>query len=67
MKDRDSFYRTALISASNNGHIDTVKALLAKGAEVNAKDEYGETALACAKRCGHIEIAKLLEKAGAKE
>lgn len=34
-----------LIEASNNGDIEAVKALLAKGSDVNAKDTEGRTAL----------------------
>jgi ankyrin repeat protein len=36
---------TALILASRNGGVQSVKALLQKGADVNRKDEKGETAL----------------------
>ena len=36
---------TALMVASDNGHLDVVQALLAKGAEVNARDNDGLTAL----------------------
>ena len=56
-----------MILATNSGCIDTVKALLAEGADLNAKDEFGETALDCAERCGHMKIAQLLKEAGAKE
>jgi len=35
----------ALFRALREGNIETVKALLAKGADINAKDRYGETAL----------------------
>jgi ankyrin repeat protein len=44
-----------------------VQALLAKGADVNAKINDGRTALICASEEGHSEIAQLLIKAGAKE
>jgi len=59
--------RTALTLAVIRGHTDTVKVLLAEGADLNARDRFGETALTCAKRCGHMKITRLLKEAGAKE
>jgi ankyrin repeat protein len=56
-----------LLLAANNGHTDVVKVLLAKGADLKAKDELGETALMCAERCGHMDIARILKDAGARE
>ena len=38
--------RTELHDASSNGHTESVKALLEKGADVNAEDE-DECAFAC--------------------
>jgi len=61
---------TALIKASKEGHIDTVKALLDAGSEVNKKIIYGGrdfTALGFAKMEGFPEIVNLLKKYGAKE
>jgi hypothetical protein len=37
--------RTPLFCAAGNGHVDTVKHLLATGANVNAVDSVGRTAL----------------------
>jgi ankyrin repeat protein len=48
------------------GHADTVQALLAAGANVNAKANNGFTALKGAKMMGHSEIIRILKKAGAK-
>jgi len=56
-----------LIAAAKNGNIAKVKALLAKGADVNVKNNNGNTALDAAKASGHTEIVQLLIKAGAKE
>jgi ankyrin repeat protein len=53
--------------AALQGHNDTVQALLAQGADVNAKDNDGGTALILAKEEGHKEIVRILEEAGAKE
>ena len=53
--------------AAREGHIDTVQALLAQGADVNAKNNDGKTALIWAKEQGHKEIDRMLKKAGAEE
>jgi ankyrin repeat protein len=41
----DCVLRTPLFCAAGNGHVDTVKHLLATGANVNAVDSVGRTAL----------------------
>lgn len=59
-----------LMWATNNGHMEVVKLLLDKGAEVKAKATINNvewTALKAAKKMGHKDIVELLEKAGAKE
>jgi Ankyrin repeats (3 copies) len=56
-----------LRDAAANGDMTKVEALLAKGANVNAKDNYGGTALTLAKNAGKTEIVKILKEAGAKE
>lgn len=59
---------TALIVSSMNGHTDTVKLLIAEGADVNAKSNDSRlTALWLAKSNGHKEIVDLLKEAGALE
>jgi serine/threonine-protein phosphatase 6 regulatory ankyrin repeat subunit B len=55
-----------LILASQNGHKEIVKTLLAKGADVNAKMNDGATALILASKKGYKEIKELLVGAGAK-
>jgi ankyrin repeat protein len=59
--------RTALMVAVQTGNIDIVKALLAKGADVNAKDSTGKTALLLATAAMRQDLIDLLKKAGAKE
>ena len=59
--------KTALMIAAERGHEKTVKTLLAKGADPNAKSNNGKTALAYAREAGKKNIVKVLEKAGAKE
>ena len=57
---------TALINAVFLGDTDTVKALLAKRAFVNARDEYsGRTPLIIATLNGHTEIVRTLLGRGA--
>ena len=51
------------MSASGKGHPEITQALLAAGADVNAKSERGFTALMLASENGHSEIVQLLESA----
>ncbi|MCG7852323.1 MAG: ankyrin repeat domain-containing protein, partial [Methanosarcinaceae archaeon] len=56
----------ALIKASDQGNIDTVKLLLDKGANIDYQfDNDGETALMKASARGHAEVVKLLLDRGA--
>ncbi|KAM8829229.1 KN motif and ankyrin repeat domain-containing protein 1-like isoform 2-T11 [Spinachia spinachia] len=52
--------QTALMLAASHGRRDMVQALLARGAEVNLRDDEGSTALMCASEHGHADIARLL-------
>lgn len=47
------------------GHLHIVKALLAKGVEINSMAHDGSTPLHIAAECGNTEMGKLLLKAGA--
>ena len=58
---------SALMGAARRGHIDTVQALIAKGADVHAKNKDGKTALMYVKEKDHAYIVQLLKQAGAKE
>jgi outer membrane protein assembly factor BamB len=49
-----------LIAAAKQGDAGVVKSLLAKGADVNAKNAYGATALSFAADKGHLAVVKLL-------
>jgi ankyrin repeat protein len=57
----------ALISAAENGHTATVKALLDHGANPNAQNNQQKTALLVAIEKGHAEVAELLKNKGATE
>jgi ankyrin repeat protein len=56
---------TALILASHNGHLETVQALLAAGADTTARAQRGNTALILASDNGHLGVAQALLAAGA--
>jgi len=63
----DSMEQTALMEASDQGHLESVKFLLQKGASVHFKNKNGWTALKLAGKEGHTEIVELLKAHGAKE
>ncbi len=54
-----------LYEAARKGDVAEVKALLDRGADVNAKFRYGATALFKAAERGHTEVARLLIERGA--
>ncbi|KAK1566023.1 ankyrin repeat-containing domain protein, partial [Colletotrichum navitas] len=51
---------TSIDSALENGHIDVVKLLLDKGADVMAENYYSILPLSAVSRKGHTSIVKLL-------
>ncbi len=52
---------TALMAATNAGHLDVVRMLVKKGASVDMRDKDGKTALMIAEGRGQIEIAEFLK------
>ena len=56
---------TPLLHAAEGGHKEIIELLIAKGADVNAKNLRGETSLYDVVGRGHKEIAELLIAAGA--
>jgi ankyrin repeat protein len=51
--------------AASNGHTDTVKLLIDRGADVEAQDAFGTTALIVAATSGHSDTTRLLLSFGA--
>ena len=49
-----------MINAAMNGQLETVKAMLARGVPVDAKDNYGYTALMWGAGNGHLEVVRYL-------
>ncbi|XP_025050334.1 ankyrin repeat domain-containing protein 29 isoform X1 [Alligator sinensis] len=62
---RDSLGTTALMVASNYGHIDCVRELVVQGADINLQRESGATALFFAAQQGHNDVVKFLFEFGA--
>ena len=59
----DVNFQTALMLASQGGHIPVITKLLEKGAKIDAKSNYGWMALMIASRNGHAAVVtQLLEK-----
>ena len=56
---------TALMMASNEGHAEIVRLLLAAGADTELVEITGCTALIAASNAGHVEVVSLLLDAGA--
>jgi ankyrin repeat protein len=57
--------RTPLMGAARGGHLDVVKALIALGADVNAKTRDGRMPVIPAVENGHVEVVRLLLEKGA--
>ena len=53
--------KTPLMLASQLGHVEMTRELIAHGADISLKDSNGETAAALAKMYGHPELLPLIE------
>jgi ankyrin repeat protein len=63
---KSEYGATALSYAADKGHLDVVKLLLARGAEVDPEDSfYHSTPITWAGYNGHVEVVKALLEAGA--
>ena len=56
---------TSLYIASANGHLDVVRELLARGANIEAASNGGFTPLILASWLGHVDVVRALLAAGA--
>ena len=56
---------SALYIASLNGHIEVVRELIAKGAQIDMQHNSGASALSLASQNGHIEVVRELIAKGA--
>ena len=57
--------KTALMLSSVKGHLEVVRALLERGADINATDSMGATALTLSCAFGHLEVVRELCSKGA--
>lgn len=57
---RNLTYETPLMTASREGHEDTVRLLLQKGALADARDDFQRSALSLARKHEHVGVAKIL-------
>ena len=65
MDTQNDSYWTPLHMASQKGHLNVVKLLLSRHADVNTPEADGETALHLAAFYGHLEVVQILLKNGA--
>lgn len=57
--------QTALMSAANSNHLDTIKFLISRGANINATRNTGHTALMVASKTGSEKVVEYLIQNGA--
>src|SRR6185437_15805065 len=60
---QDARGRTALMTASTFGHVDVVRLLIERSADINKTDNHGNKAWVYAVRHHRAEVQELLEKA----
>ena len=60
---QNQYGATALICASDNGHLAVVQVLLAAGSDTAVQNQQGDTAQICASRRGHTAVAAALSAA----
>ncbi|KAJ6445188.1 general substrate transporter [Purpureocillium lavendulum] len=63
--ERQTALTTAAEHASSNGHIEVIKLLLEKCADIAIVNDRGETPLIAASSSGHVKVVKVLLKEGA--
>jgi ankyrin repeat protein len=65
LADATSSLDEAILKAAREGDSTYLQELLAKGANVNARDDYGNTPIIFASEQGHLQSVELLLRAGA--
>jgi len=66
MNAKDKNGKTVLMYAATGRHLEALRFLIDKGADVNAKDKNGKTALSLASANMYPEIVQYLKARGAK-
>ena len=65
MNARDARGRNAVLAATQGGHLEVARLLIARGADVNAQDDIQDSAFLLAGARGHTGIVRLALQAGA--
>jgi ankyrin repeat protein len=65
ISSKNNYGVSALIFAANNGHVDCVRYLLERGANIDDRSNNGKSSLLWAARWGHVEVVRLLLEYGA--
>ncbi len=60
LRPETSTVQPPLMKACRRGHVEVIRLLVTKGADVNVRDEYGWTPLMRASRRGFLEVVEIL-------
>ncbi len=62
----DRVHKTPLLWTAYHGHVDLLKLLLARGANLHEQDDLGQNALTLARKGNHPEAVAYLQSVGLK-